>query len=212
MKEVTMRIKDDVEHTLTIHKSEFICYLHKCFSEEDARDYINKIRKLHREATHCCTAFVIGENNEIQRSNDDGEPSGTAGMPILDALRKSGITNCCACVVRYYGGIKLGAGGLIRAYSSSVSEALQAAKKVDVRMMSIYQCSFSYGLINQFDFFLKDLGTILDKTYELDVCYTILTDNPTFSDECIEYTNGKVSPHFIEEKLVEVDLPTINSN
>lgn len=201
-----MRLKDEFSHTIVIEKSEFICYLKKTFNEPEAREFIESIRKKHRDATHCCTAFICGEANEVQRSNDDGEPSGTAGAPMLDALKKSDITNCTACVVRYFGGIKLGAGGLIRAYSKSVSEALHLAPKVKTAHVQLYKLTFPYDLIGKLDFFLKDHCDILTKEYDVDVIYTLQTENFSFKTELIEFTSGKIPCEFIEEKMIEKEI------
>lgn len=203
MKEVCMRLKEEFSHTLIIEKSEFICYLGRCFNETEARDYIQAIRKQHRDATHCCTAFVIGEKNEIMRSNDDGEPSGTAGAPMLDAICKSELKNCCACVVRYFGGIKLGAGGLIRAYSKSVSEAIRLAPKVETVLMNKYTCTFSYDWVNKLDFFMKNDCDILDKNYDIEVTYTFLTKDLDYHNKLIEYSNGQLQPILLNQSLIE---------
>ncbi len=201
-----MRIKNDNTHTLVIEKSEFICYLHRASTEEEARSFIATIKKKHHSATHCCTAFVLGDNNEVQRCNDDGEPSGTAGIPMLGVLQKADIHDCCACVVRYFGGIKLGAGGLIRAYSKSVSETLQLTPKVKFISMNIYQCSFNYDLIGKVDHALTNLGDAQNKSYDLSVSYTIQTNHPNFVEEFIEKTQGKVDIHFLEKTIVEKEL------
>ena len=103
-----------------IKKSKFICHVKRVSSEEEARDFINAIKKEHYKATHNCSAFIIGEQSDIKRTSDDGEPSGTAGVPMLGVLENHRITNSCVVVTRYFGGIKLGAGGLIRAYAGSV--------------------------------------------------------------------------------------------
>lgn len=198
-----MRLKEPTTNTLIIEKSEFICYLGRAFNEQEARDFIQDIRKEHRTATHCCTAFIIGENNEIMRSNDDGEPSGTAGAPMLDALIKSNIKNCVACVVRYFGGIKLGAGGLIRAYSKSVSEAIRLAPKVETVMMNRYTCEFDYDWVNKCDFFMKDICDILDKQYGIKVTYLFQTKDLDFHTKLIEFSNGQLQPQLLEQSLVE---------
>ena len=112
-------IKEDGQVQEEIKKSRFICHAKRVYSEEEARDFITAIKKEHYKATHNCSAFIIGERSEIKRTSDDGEPSGTAGKPILNVLQHKGIGNCVVIVVRYFGGIKLGAGGLTRAYSSS---------------------------------------------------------------------------------------------
>ena len=94
-----------------IKKSKFICHVKRVSSEEEARDFINAIKKEHYKATHNCSAFIIGEHSDIKRTSDDGEPSGTAGVPMLGVLENHRITNSCVVVTRYFGGIKLGAGG-----------------------------------------------------------------------------------------------------
>ena len=104
--------KEESTYTQTIEKSKFIAYLKPCFSEDEYKEYLKTIKKKHYDASHVCSAFL---SDSIERSNDDGEPSGTAGVPMMNALKKNGINNAVALVVRYFGGIKLGAGGLIRA-------------------------------------------------------------------------------------------------
>ena len=116
------RIKDKASDEFVINKSTFITYLQRVNNEDEASDFINEIKKLHPKATHHCQAMLINES--IQGSNDDGEPSGTAGLPMLEILRKKNMELIAAVVVRYYGGIKLGAGVLISAYSKGVFDAL----------------------------------------------------------------------------------------
>lgn len=112
-------------------KSEFIGYAKRCENEEEAKAFINEIKAMHKQATHNCYAYVIGENMGIQRYSDDGEPQGTAGIPILEVMKKSKVTDCAIVVTRYYGGILLGAGGLTRAYTKGASIAIKAAKVVE---------------------------------------------------------------------------------
>ena len=112
-------------------KSEFIGYAKRCENEEEAKAFINEIKAMHKQATHNCYAYVIGGNMGIQRYSDDGEPQGTAGIPILEVMKKSNITDCAIVVTRYYGGILLGAGGLTRAYTKGASIAIKAAKVVE---------------------------------------------------------------------------------
>lgn len=112
-------------------KSEFIGYAKRCENEEEAKAFINEIKAMHKQATHNCYAYVIGENMGIQRYSDDGEPQGTAGIPILEVMKKSNVTDCAIVVTRYYGGILLGAGGLTRAYTKGASIAIKAAKVVE---------------------------------------------------------------------------------
>lgn len=129
---------EPVRHLLEIKRSEFICYLLRVESEAQARAFIESKRKQYHDARHVCSAFVIGADRDLQRSNDDGEPAGTAGVPMMQALlarRTKGregeatdLSDICAVVVRYFGGIKLGAGGLVRAYTEAVTAALDTAR------------------------------------------------------------------------------------
>lgn len=199
-----MRIKNEVIHTIEIDRSRFICFLNRCFDEQQARDYISSIKKLHPEANHHCTAFIV--NNKMnQRTNDDGEPSKTAGKPMLDVLLKNDIEDICAVVVRYFGGIKLGVGGLIRAYSKSISEALLLASFTAPTLMNQYEISFSYDYIDKLDYLFKDT-TILNKAYSEVVVYTFLSNDNIIIDSIIELTKGQTIPTLIDQVLVEFDL------
>ncbi len=120
---VRTRGRDEV----TITKSRFIGYAAPCGTEEEALAFIKEIRAAHRDARHHCYAYIIGQNQGIMRYSDDGEPGGTAGMPMMDVIRGRGIVNCCAVVVRYFGGVLLGTGGLVRAYTKGCQIALDAA-------------------------------------------------------------------------------------
>ena len=119
-----LTIAQNTTHEIIIDRSRFICHLKKVETEEEAQEYIKALKKEYWDANHNCSAYIIGENMEHQRSSDDGEPSGTAGVPMLEVLKKRELHNLVAVVTRYFGGIKLGAGGLIRAYGRSVSEAI----------------------------------------------------------------------------------------
>ncbi len=117
----------DFQQEIVIEKSRFICTLKKVATEEEAQDFIKETKKKYWDATHNCSAYIVGESGWAQRSNDDGEPSGTAGLPMLEVLRKNNLHNVAAVVTRYFGGIKLGAGGLVRAYTNSVAAAIEEA-------------------------------------------------------------------------------------
>lgn len=114
---------------LVIKKSKFLCRLVPVETEQQAAEVLGEVRKEHYNARHNCFAMILGANRNFEKSSDDGEPQGTAGVPMLEVLRKSGLTNILAVVTRYFGGTLLGAGGLVRAYSGAVSEALRAARK-----------------------------------------------------------------------------------
>src|SRR5690625_2416674 len=113
-----------------INKSRFIGYIKRTETEEEAKAFIAEIKAKHKDATHNCSAYIIGASALIQKADDDGEPSGTAGVPILEVLKRELMYNVTVVVTRYFGGIKLGAGGLIRAYSGAASEVVQSAGKV----------------------------------------------------------------------------------
>lgn len=200
------RIKEDHEEQMEIKKSRFITYLHRTESEADAKAFLTAIRRLHPDATHHCYAFIIGEHNEIKRSNDDGEPAGTAGVPMLECLDRNHMQDIIAITVRYFGGIKLGAGGLIRAYSKSVSHALSTAQITKKQWMEKYEIRFSYDLIGRIDYYFREhCLEILDKAYDEEVCYTYLCDHDNSAD-FQEFSNGKFLPRFIERTLIEVPV------
>src|SRR5690625_5085594 len=112
----------DTETETVISKSRFISYIRRTPTEEAAKAFISEIKTMHKSANHNCSAYIIGESALIQKANDDGEPSGTAGVPILEVLKQEGMYNITVAVTRYFGGIKLGGGGLIRAYSNRSEE------------------------------------------------------------------------------------------
>ena len=198
-----MRLKEDFDHSFVIEKSEFICYVRKCLDETEAKAFIQEIRKMHPDATHHCYAYIAGQHNELQRSNDDGEPGGTAGVPMLEALKFSGLQDICAVTVRYFGGIKLGAGGLIRAYSRSVSETLKLAPKVMTVMMKRYTLTFSYDLIGKLDYCLKDQADLVSKDYDEKVTYQFLTTVEDLPEQIQELTSGRYLCEFLSEDLIE---------
>ena len=126
-------------------KSRFIATIRPVMTEEEASAFIEKMKKQYWDARHNCSAFVVGENNCITRCSDDGEPSGTAGRPMLEVLLGSGIRNVCVVVTRYFGGILLGTGGLVRAYTGTAKAALEAAGLCQVREMDILKIKMDYS-------------------------------------------------------------------
>lgn len=126
------RIYEGKSAEITEKKSRFIAHIFDIENEEQANDYINKVKKQYWDARHNCYAYVCGESNEVMRFSDDGEPSGTAGKPILEVIAGAGVKNCLAVVTRYFGGTLLGTGGLIRAYQSATKAGLEESVIVDV--------------------------------------------------------------------------------
>ncbi len=154
-----LTIQQDMVHEIVIEKSRFICTLVKVHTEEEAQEVIKQLKKDYWDATHNCSAYIIGNAGTMQRSSDDGEPSGTAGLPMLEVLRKNGLQDVVAVVTRYFGGIKLGAGGLVRAYTNSVVEAVQAAGIASIQPMGLYSFLWDVGAV----------GRVLNLLYQIDV-------------------------------------------
>lgn len=142
------RIQKEIENTIIIQKSEFITHLYRVESINDVNAILEATRKKYYDATHNCYAYIIGDNQDIQKCSDDGEPQKTAGAPMMDVLKKNNMTNILAIVTRYFGGILLGAGGLVRAYSSSVAEALSKAKLYTTLEVVDFMITTSYSGYN----------------------------------------------------------------
>lgn len=167
-------INKDSKITIEITKSIFHSIMRHVDNVDDAKAFFQEIRDEYPNATHYCTAYVIGKNGEYGHYNDDGEPSGTAGMPMFDVLRKNDLTNIAVVVVRYFGGIKLGAGGLVRAYSKSVSENLRVAEVIDIIEYKFIKLSFDYSLLKLIERNLED-AEIVSRHFDLDVTLFIKT-------------------------------------
>ena len=195
-----------------IKKSKFICHVKRVASEEEARDFINAIKKEHYKATHNCSAFIIGEHSDIKRTSDDGEPSGTAGVPMLGVLENHHITNSCVVVTRYFGGIKLGAGGLIRAYAGSVAQAVREIGLVEIKEQVVLGITLSYSQYQEFANFLKDNKLVeQDPMFTDQVATTIFVDKEDTSSitaALVEFYNGKV---LIEDQGIrEIEVPLLS--
>lgn len=203
-------IQQDSRSELDIKKSRFICHLKRVESEEEARDFIAAIKKEHFRANHNCSAFILGENQSIKRSSDDGEPSGTAGVPILTVLEKQAVTNVVAVVTRYFGGIKLGAGGLIRAYAGAVAHALEETRLVEIKEQVGLELTLTY---TQYQDFLnwrteKDLEEY-DTQFLTEVTTTIYVNEEVVSDIRADLTDrfhGTLSLREQPSRIVEVPL------
>lgn len=192
-----------------IKKSRFICQAKRVESEEEARAFIQAVKKEHYKATHNCSAFILGEKSEIKRSSDDGEPSGTAGVPMLGVLENHDLTNVCVVVTRYFGGIKLGAGGLIRAYASSVALAIKELGIVQRKEQIGLQVELSYSQYQEYANFLKEQELEEFDTQFTDKVQTLLYLDKerieSVQDALIDFYQGKVS--YQETELREVEIP-----
>lgn len=147
-----------------INKSRFICTLFPIKDNDDANNILKDIRKKYYDATHNCYAYIYGENGQYAKNSDDGEPSQTAGIVIYDVLKKNNITNVLAVVTRYFGGIKLGAGGLVRAYSSSTAIAVKAAQLIKMEKKEEITIKLNYNNFNIASKLIND-SWIVDKTF-----------------------------------------------
>ncbi|MFA1547058.1 YigZ family protein [Actinomadura chokoriensis] len=135
---------------LEIRRSRFICTLARVADEAEAAAFVAGHRRAHRDATHNCTAYVVGAHGEITKSSDDGEPAGTAGVPMLEVLVRRGLTGTVAVVTRYFGGVKLGAGGLVRAYSQAVADTVDAVGVVELRPVVTVTVGVDHALAGRF--------------------------------------------------------------
>ncbi|MFS2258556.1 MULTISPECIES: YigZ family protein [Bacillus] len=208
-----LTVKSRGEHEIVIEKSRFICHIQRAVSEEEAQAFIQSIKKQHWNATHNCSAYLIGEHDLIQKANDDGEPSGTAGVPMLEVLKKRKLKDTVVVVTRYFGGIKLGAGGLIRAYGKSVSEAINHVGMVERCLMRTMHTTIDYTWLGKVEnelrassFQLKDIHYAEDVIFE---AYVEETQTEQFIEWMTELTNGKSVTKEGELTYLEKDVGPI---
>ena len=194
-----MYLKEETTNTIIIEKSKFICYMKHIQTEQDFKDYLNLIKKKHYDADHVCSGFI---SNNIKRSNDDGEPSGTAGSPILNVLEKNNLNEMCALVVRYFGGVKLGAGGLIRAYSSAVSECIKAGTLIENIEYPKYNLVLTYELANKVEHYIKNNTILLNTKYDENITFEFALDDKNKLETIKEYTKG-IDPIYIGIENIE---------
>lgn len=188
-------VKGYGEHEIVIEKSRFIAHVDRAETEEEAQEFIQNIKKKHWNATHNCSAYLIGETDGIQKANDDGEPSGTAGVPILEVLKKKGLKDTVVVITRYFGGIKLGAGGLIRAYGKATSEGINATGVVERKLMKVMHTKVDYTWLGKLENELRSSVYAIKEIHYLDnvEIETFVEEEQTqnFKDWMIELTNGQ---------------------
>lgn len=177
-------------------KSQFIGYAKRCESEEEAKAFVTEIKSMHKQATHNCWAFVVGKNMGIQRYSDDGEPQGTAGIPILEVMKKSNVTDCAIVVTRYFGGIMLGAGGLTRAYTKGASIALKAGGVVEKVEGLEISLEMDYDMIGKVQYMCGQNNWHIENTDYTDKVIAKILAEVEVADkiekETIEISNGKI--------------------
>lgn len=197
------RLRNEAKHTLIVKKSEFIAILLRVDNEEEVKGHLKAIQKEHPKARHVCHAVIIHGDQEIERSNDDGEPAGTAGLPILEVLRKRKLENVLAVVVRYFGGVLLGSGGLIRAYTQSIVQCADNAELNEVREMLKSTIQFPIRYTDSILSLLKDT-TILSKEFGEDVTITFISENDVWKSDCQMICSG--SFEMIDQKKVQIEV------
>ncbi|MGX7349517.1 YigZ family protein [Dolosicoccus paucivorans] len=206
-----LSIQSPVQDEFIEKKSRFIGYLYPVRTVEEAQDIIQQLNKEHYKATHVCTAYILEDDSSIQKGNDDGEPSGTAGLPMLEVLKQNNLTYVLAAVVRYFGGVKLGAGGLIRAYSEGVSIALDKAQVIQNLDQAIIDLVIDYSQVDPFNYFMSQTDlpvTVMDTQYTDKVTFTLaihLDQVDELKDQLTNLFNAQMEWKEVGEQ--SVDLP-----
>ena len=207
---ITIKQAHSIENVIS--KSRFIAYIKPVSTENEAKAFIDEIKIKHKDATHNCSAYTVGPEMNIQKANDDGEPSGTAGIPMLEILKKLEIHNVCVVVTRYFGGIKLGAGGLIRAYSGAVRDAIYDIGRVELREAIPVTVTLDYDQTGKFEYELASTTFLLreqfytDKvSYQIDV---VKNEYDTFIDFLNRITSGNYDLKQEDLKLLPFDIET----
>ncbi|OBZ05514.1 YigZ family protein [Streptococcus dysgalactiae] len=203
-------IKDNGLFEEEIKKSRFICQIKRITTEEEGKAFITAIKKEHYKANHSCSAMIIGDKSQIKRSSDDGEPSGTAGIPMLSVLEKQGLTNLVVVVTRYFGGIKLGTGGLIRAYSGVTAAAIKELGIIDVKKQAGLEVTLTYPQYQTYAQFLEQVALMETETLFSDTITTAIYFDPEREEEILailtDYYHGKVQFTTIDPKIIEVPI------
>ncbi|MCK9268360.1 MAG: YigZ family protein [Alkaliphilus sp.] len=195
---------------IVIEKSKFIGHATPVENEKDAIAFIEKIKTEHWNATHNVPAYIVGENNEIQRYSDDREPSGTAGVPVLEVIKRENLKNVAIVVTRYFGGIKLGTGGLVRAYTRGAKIALQAAKIITKKLHKLIVATVDYTISGKVQNEILQNGYLIKETKYDDAVhfyvYVEVVFLDRFKNQITEWTSGRCSLNFVgEEYLIEID-------
>lgn len=207
-KEIYKTVREQSESLLIEKKSKFIANVKPVDNEQDALDFLNEMRSKYSDATHNVYAYVIDENN-IYRYSDDGEPSGTAGMPVLDAIRKSGIVDVIVVVTRYFGGTLLGTGGLVHTYGASAKQGLEQSHIVQRQLCDILYVKVDYSLLGKMQHEIMASGYILEDTlYEDNVTFIISTpvaETDKIIGDLINLTNAAAEITKTDKKYVDTD-------
>lgn len=196
-------IREYGEDSFIEKKSEFIGYAKRVENEEEAKAFVAEIKSKHKQARHNCWAYIIGENMGIQRYSDDGEPQGTAGIPTLEVIKKEDLRDVVVVVTRYFGGVKLGAGGLVRAYTKGAKIGIDAAKVIEKVMYKEVRIKIDYNQLGKvqneimnMNYFVKD--TIYEDNVEI-IVYSRLEEVKVLTDKMIDITSATAEIKLCEE-------------
>ncbi|WP_405272157.1 YigZ family protein [Methanobrevibacter sp.] len=194
-------IKKAVQCEINVKKSQFICALFPTKTKKESKEIIQKLNEQYSDATHNCTAYITSDGEGF---DDDGEPGGTAGKPMINVLRKNELHNITAVVTRYFGGIKLGAGGLVRAYSKSVMEAVGEAEIVEIEEYDVYQITFEYSNIKTADAEVRNNQlTTINKDYTDKVSYEIVSKENRDIEKIFEKYSGEIIVEYKNKQFLE---------
>ncbi len=190
-----------------VKKSKFIAHVKHVETEESAREFLQLIRKKYFDATHNCSAWILGEVGNLQKSNDDGEPGGTAGNPILETIKKNNLTNTAVVVTRYFGGIKLGAGGLIRAYSHTAALGIDSSKIISMTTFQKVSLTLEYNFLAQVENFLRKKNIRVESSDYADVVTLNILLLPEEVENFLIEITDLTAANFLHELQEKILLP-----
>jgi uncharacterized YigZ family protein len=203
-------VKSYGESEIVIQKSKFLTSVKRVETEEEALNFIQEIKKLHHTATHNCSAYMIGAHDGIQKANDDGEPSGTAGVPMLEVLKKQGLKDTVVVVTRYFGGIKLGGGGLIRAYGRATTEGIAATGTVERILHHLMKVTIDYNWLGKIENEARQSPYPLKEIKYADgvdlFLYVPAAEVSNFTSWMTELTNGQAEIMSIDHEFLEFEV------
>lgn len=194
-------IRKAIQSEINVKKSQFICSLFPTRTKAESKEIIQKINQQYSDATHNCTAYIVSDGEGF---DDDGEPGGTAGKPMINVLRKNELHNVTAVVTRYFGGIKLGAGGLVRAYSKSVMDTIGEAEILEIEEYDVYEIIFEYSEIKTIDTEVRNNNLeVIGKQYSDKVTYDIVSKENRDILKIFEKYNEKININFKNKQFLE---------
>lgn len=204
-----LTVRPEGKGEIEINRSQFIAYVRRVENQEEAIAFVQEIKKKHWDATHNCSAYIAGEQDQIQKMDDDGEPGGTAGKPIMEVIKRNGLKDTAVVVTRYFGGIKLGAGGLIRAYGKAASQGLKSTGIIERILIEKHSFSFDYTFLGKIENELQVRGIdVLNIEYLENVTLTVGVEKEMLDNVqnlFQNYTGGKAVWTPGEQVYIEKD-------